>query len=399
MGRRLTGDWTGRQKFPIKRHPPTVSREDYLDYMTFQRPLAPLFTEIFGPLIGLPEEWMAQGATPEEIDFSAFRYREPPLGGIGVNPGHMRPDGDTGVEVLEETDDAIIVLDGMERRMKLPKGYATIPLPLDYPVKTMDDWLRFKPRFEFSEARFGDNWEARARSLVERGVVVGIGMPGAFSTARDLMGDEAVCVAFYDQPELIHDMLDTFGDTMEKILHRVMKAVRVDQLNVHEDMAGKSGPLAGPKQIAEFIGPYYRRVWDMARAAGCRLFNQDSDGDMSPVVGIFADYGLNQMHPVEPVGGNDVVALMHKYRPRMAFQGGVDKHVLRKGEAAIAAELERIIPPMVRSGGYYIALDHRVPNGTPLAAYRFYVRKVWEILARECAKAHLPLDVPAEVGL
>jgi uroporphyrinogen-III decarboxylase len=164
-------------------------------------------------------------------------------------------------------------------------------------------------------------------------------------------------------------------------------------------MAGKSGPLAGPKQIEEFIGPYYRRVWDLARDKGCRLFMQDSDGDMSSVVEVFADHGLNFMHPVEPVGGNDVVALMNRFRPRMAFEGGVDKFVLQKGEAAITAELERIIPPMVKAGGYIIALDHRVPNGTPLAGYRFYVKKVWEILARECARAHLPLDIPAGIRL
>ena len=36
---------------------------------------------------------------------------------------------------------------------------------------------------------------------------------------------------------------------------------------------------------------------------------------------------------------------------------------------------------MVETGGCEIALDHRIPNGTPLANYRFYVSKIWEILA------------------
>lgn len=395
--KRLTGDWRGHQKLAIQRGPATVSREDYLDYMTFKRPLAPLFTEIFGPLVGLPEEWKEQGATPEEINFSAFTYRTHPSGGVGVNTGFM---GDLGGDVLlEETDEAIVYRDRMGRRMKLPKGRATIALPLEYPVGTMDDWLKYKPYYAFSEARFNPGWEGRAQALVEGGAVVNFGMPGGFSTPRELMGDAEVCIAYYDQPELIHDILKALGDTVEQVLHRVTKVVQIDQLCVHEDMAGKSGPLAGPKQVEEFIGPYYRRIWDMLQDKGCRLFMQDSDGDMSPVVGVFADFGLNYMHPVEPAGGNDVVALMKQYRPRMAFQGGVDKFVLQRGEDAITAELERIIPPMVRTGGYYIALDHRVPNGTPLAAYRFYVRKVWEILARECAEAHLPLEVPASVGL
>lgn len=47
------------------------------------------------------------------------------------------------------------------------------------------------------------------------------------------------------------------------------------------------------------------------------------------------------------------------------------------------AELEHKLPPMIKTGGCILALDHRVPNGTPLNNYRFYVRKIWEIIQRE----------------
>ena len=38
---------------------------------------------------------------------------------------------------------------------------------------------------------------------------------------------------------------------------------------------------------------------------------------------------------------------------------------------------------MVKSGGCVIALDHRIPNETPLDNYRFYIAKAWEIMERE----------------
>jgi hypothetical protein len=38
---------------------------------------------------------------------------------------------------------------------------------------------------------------------------------------------------------------------------------------------------------------------------------------------------------------------------------------------------------MVRTGGCVLGLDHRIPNGTPLENYRFYVAKAWEIMERE----------------
>ena len=64
-----------------------VRREEYLDYMTFKANRRPLFTEIFGPILGLKEEWEEQGATPEELDFSAFTYRCEARGSVPVNTG------------------------------------------------------------------------------------------------------------------------------------------------------------------------------------------------------------------------------------------------------------------------------------------------------------------------
>ncbi len=360
-----------------------VRREEYLAHMTFEANHSPMFTEIFGPMVGLKAEWRAQGASEAELDLSAFRYRRHMAAGIPVNTGFM---GGRAEELLEETDEYLLGIDRYGRRVKLFKGAATIPLPLEYPVRDMDDWLAFRHHYEFSEERFSPGWEDAARRALAEGKVVSVSIPGGFDEPRQLLGEEGVCVAFYDRPELIHDILRTIGETARKVLDRVSATVQVDQLSVHEDMAGKSGPLAGPTQIEEFIAPYYLSVWEMLRDRGARLFDQDSDGNMNGVVQAFIDAGLNVMHPLEPAAGMDIVALREQYGQRLAFVGGLDKHVLRRGEEAIVAELERKIPPMIRTGGCVLGLDHRIPNGTPLEAYRFYIAKAWEIMTREVAK-------------
>jgi hypothetical protein len=359
-----------------------VSRCEYLDHMTFLRNDRPLFTEIFGPLIGLKEEWEAQGATPEELDFSAFPYRCAERAYVAVNTGRL---GGPSPRVTEETDEHVVSRDGYGRTMKLCKGVATLPLPLDHPVETMDDWVAIKPWYEFSAGRFGEGWAEDAEKARQADQIVAVSIPGGFDEPRQLMGEEGVCLAFYDQPELVHDILNTIGTTACRVLDRVSAQVQVDALVVHEDMAGKSGPLIGPRLVAEYLHPYYRRVWDMLEARGARLFDQDSDGDMTPVIPAFLDAGVNCMHPMEPAAGMDIVAIRERYGPRLAFYGGIDKHVLRRSRAAIRAELEYKIPPMVATGGCVLALDHRIPNGTPLESYRYYVATVWEIMNREAS--------------
>ncbi len=375
--------WSDHSGLAIRKTP-SVMRDEYLDFMTFRRNDRPLFDELFGPLIGLKEEWLEQGATPGELDFSAFRYRCPAIGYLPVSTGQQG--GLCEPCTLEETDEYVLARDSLGRTMRLCKGVATLPLPESgFPVATMDDWRRIRHLFEFSAARLAGDWEAAANAHLAAGRATCVGIPGGFDLPRQLMGEEGVCLAYYEQPELIHEILSMVGDTTVRVLDAVSRAVPVDILSVHEDMAGKSGPLAGPKQVQEFIRPYYRRVWDLLAERGTRLFDQDSDGDMNAVIPAFLDAGVNCMHPMEPAANMDIVKVRQAYGTRLAFHGGIDKHVLRRSEAKIVAELEYKIPPMVATGGCVLGLDHRIPNGTPLANYRFYIAKAWEILAREAA--------------
>ena len=357
-----------------------VDRASYLDYMTFRSNGPPMFTEIFGPLLGLKEEWRDQGASEAEIDFSVFRYRRPMTHSVGVNTGWL---GGAPQTILEDNEEFTVAVDKYGRRVKLIKRSATLPLPLDYPVASMDDWLEVKEHYVYSDARFGDDWKQRALDARKKGQVLQVSIPGGFDEPRQLMGEALLCESYYTQPELIEDMLETMGKTSVRVLDRVSNEIPVDQLFVHEDMAGKSGPLAGPKQVETFINPYYRMVWDLLESRGARLFSQDSDGDMNPVIPAFLDAGINLMYPNEPAAGMDIVKIREEYGNRLAFMGGIDKHVIRRSQKEIEAELEYKIPPMVASGGCLLGLDHRIPNGTTVENYRFYIRKVWEILERE----------------
>ena len=354
--------------------------------MTFKRLVRPMFTEIFGLMPGLKEEWIAQGATAEELDLTAFPYRRPKEFWVPAETGYI---GGCPEQILEETDEYVISRDRMSRRVKLFKAVASIPLPLDYPVRNMDDWLKVKPRYEFSEERFSEGWQELAEKHRAEGHVICAYIPGGFNEPRELMGEENLCITYYDSPELITDMLETIGETAYKVLDRVSSAVQIDALYAHEDLAGKSGPLAGPKQVERFIAPYYRRIWNMLSSRGARIFAQDSDGNIESVIPGFLDAGLNLMYPMEPAAGMDIVKLRKTYGQRLAFKGGIDKHVLRRSKPEIRAELEYKIPPMVATGGTMLGGDHRIPNGTPLENYRYYILTAWEIMNRQADKLSL----------
>lgn len=353
------------------------NRTEYLDYMSGRSVKRPMFVELFGPLVGLDDEWRAQGASDDEVELSAFGFDYVKRHAVAVAGGlHPKlPD-----EAVSEDADAIITRDGYGRLVKLPKGKATIPLPLEYPVKDEHDWLAFKERYTWSDARFSDGWADAARAARDAGALITAGIPGGYDEIRQLMGDEEACIGFYTQPDLMRDMLDTFARLNREILSRIVVEVAVDQLSVHEDFAGKSGPLLGPNIIDEFIGPYYRAAWDIVQPAGAQIFQLDSDGNITPVVDALMRGGVNSILPNEPAAGMDIVELRKRYGHALMLVGGIDKFAVRTTREAIDAELDYKLQPLMRDGGVVFGLDHRIPNGTPLDNYRYYVARAADVL-------------------
>ncbi|HAI10122.1 MAG TPA: hypothetical protein DCM28_00330 [Phycisphaerales bacterium] len=346
------------------------TREQYIDLMTegsFERPM---FTELFGPLIGLEDEWKAQGATDAELSLAAFDWDYVPIVSCGAMCGPRQKPS----VILDETPTHRMERDYLGRTMLLDKRTATIALPQDFPVKTMDDWLKLKPLFEDGDDRI--NWDQlkQAKVLQQQGALVLAGIPGAFDMARELMGEEMACLAYYDQPELMQDIIDTLHHTSKHVLEAVSKHIVIDQLSVHEDLAGRSGPLVGPTQVLSYFKPYFQDIWQMLSSRGRKIFAMDTDGNVNPIIDELLDCGLTEIFPMEPAAGMDVVNLWQQYGSRLAWRGGIDKLALRQDKHAIRKELEYKLQPAMRDAGHHVfALDHRIPDGVSIENYRYYV--------------------------
>jgi len=352
-------------------------RERYLAHCRHEFTGREMFCELFGPLAPLEEEWRKQGATEKEIAMTAFDWDYVLKTELAANCGAI-----SGLEtmVLEDKPEYTVCRDALGRTMKLIKNSATIPLPLDHPVETMEDWLKIKHWYTFREDRVNREELLRQKALREKGYLTLFSIPGGFDEPRQLLGEEGLCIAFYDEPEMVRDMLVTFADTALKVMERVGEIVPIDNLMIHEDMAGKSGSLIGPNLIREFLAPYYKAAWDCARSFGAVLFSQDSDGNMNSVLEAFMECGVNCSYPCEPAAGMDIVALKEKYGKKLYYKGGIDKHVLRRDKEAIQKELEYKMSAPMLGGGTIFGLDHRIPNGVSIENYRYYVNTGREML-------------------
>jgi hypothetical protein len=67
--------------------------------------------------------------------------------------------------------------------------------------------------------------------------------------------------------------------------------------------------------------------------------------------------------------------------PRLRMVGHFDKMTMNKGEAAMHAEFERLVP-LMKTGGFIPSVDHQTPPGVSLEQYGVYLRLLKEYMDR-----------------
>jgi uroporphyrinogen decarboxylase len=180
-------------------------------------------------------------------------------------------------------------------------------------------------------------------------------------------------VAYYEQPTLIHEIMEHWTDFYIRLASRVWEGVRFDFVYLWEDMAYKGGSIISPRLVCDFMLPYYRRFIDHVRGLGCEVFIVDSDGDVTQLVPLFISVGVNAMLPFEVQAGMDVRFFRRQYGKDLAIIGGLDKRSLTRGPVAIEGELRSRMLPMLASSGYIPSLDHTVPPDVSLADFQYFI--------------------------
>jgi len=84
------------------------------------------------------------------------------------------------------------------------------------------------------------------------------------------------------------------------------------------------------------------------------------------------ELGVAGVLPLERQAGVDGMKLRQQF-PNLRMVGHFDKMTMNRGEAAMRAEFERLVP-LMKSGGFIPSVDHQTPPGVSLEQYRCYLR-------------------------
>ena len=323
------------------------------------------------------QRWLTEGYDPAREPYFDVDSWAWPGGWYRPNPPFERT-------VVEEDDKTVLYTDagGILIRERKDNPMSSMPQFVRFPVNTRDEFRRFwHERMQPDlEARVGVDCAQQLSAYRQRDVplILHAGRYGGFfGGPRNLLGVERLCMLFYDAPAFVEEMMDSTADFLIAMTDRILDHTTIDVFGFWEDMAYKTGPLIGPELARRFMLPRYRRVVEHLRDRGVRWFSLDSDGDISSLIPVWLDAGINILYPFEAQCGMDVVKVRSEYGRHLRMWFGIDKHALVEGPQAIDAELARV-RPLVAEGGYVAGLDHGIPPDVSFANYCYYMERLRE---------------------
>jgi uroporphyrinogen-III decarboxylase len=166
-------------------------------------------------------------------------------------------------------------------------------------------------------------------------------------------------------------MCEDYSEWLPKVFEFIGNTFKYDFMSFAEDMSYNNGPMLSKAMFDEFLAPYYNKVIPYIKKADIPVM-LDSDGDITLAVDWYAEVGVDGMFPLERQTGVDVGLYIQK-RPERAFLGHYDKMIMNKGEAALRAEFERLMPS-VKNGRYILGVDHQTPPGVSYDDYKLFVK-------------------------
>ena len=363
-------------------------RERYRETLSFGKP-----DRI--PLVpGHPREstlavWRQQGL-PEGAD-----YYDAMLKVIGIEPEPKRPTASPGVsfqmipkfeeKVLEHREGHYVVQDWMGAITEISDrfDYTYIRSAKDFvtrkwhkfPVETRADWEEMKRRFDpETPGRFPEDFEARCGQLKDRDYVASIHLNGPFWQLREWLGMENLCIKMVEEPDFVEEMIAFWIAFVSRTMAPILARVELDQVGFSEDMAYKAHSMISPAMTRRFLKPAYDRWVPEIRASGCPLIFMDSDGHVGELIPIWIASGITFNGPVEVAAGNDIVEYRRVFGKKMGYTGGIDKRAIAKGGKVMEAEVMRVVPPLLKEGGFIPSCDHGVPPDISWPDYVAYAR-------------------------
>jgi len=181
---------------------------------------------------------------------------------------------------------------------------------------------------------------------------------GLWENATQVMGLPAFAVALRHDPEFVRCMVRYYEALYLAAVHAAADA-GLPGFVYSDDMGHKTGPQTSPRVLDEFFGPSLHRIADEAHRRGLKIIIH-SCGNVNQLLDLFADWGFDGVHSLEPTAGIDLAEVKRRVGAKMCVFGNLDiAHLLSNGTREEVDEaVKAALRAAARDGGFIMAMTN-----------------------------------------
>jgi uroporphyrinogen decarboxylase len=243
-------------------------------------------------------------------------------------------------------------------------------------VRDRDDWKNFSMPEVNTPGRLKilkDVIEANDSDLA-----VAAGFLGPFTMMSwYLMDFETLSMAIFMDPELVHEMTDTFVRWALDAAKLAYQTGGVDIFHISDDWGGTGGLLISPEHFREFFLKPFGKLVTGLKSYGVPVI-MHNDGNIWEILDDLVGTGIDAYHPVEKAATMDLVTVKKKYIGRICPIGNVNnKTTMVTGTTEdVIKETIECLKVGAPGGGYIISTDHSLHDDIPLENARALIDTV-----------------------
>lgn len=224
-----------------------------------------------------------------------------------------------------------------------------LPIPVGHPIPTPAHLVGFRPprpeksalikAVRYTRRRFPD----RAVAVLSR---------NDFAASWFLCGMDVLMMSFIYNPAFVDGLSEMVSHYYCELFRLCIQA-GADIIYLTDDYAYKTGTLMSRTHFQRFVLPWLTRGVKAIHDAG-GLCIKHTDGDITGILDLIVDTGIDGLGPLEPAAGNNLIDLRGQLGDSVALLGNVDVDLLSRGSPEEVEEVSRKLIAGLSPGGGFI---------------------------------------------
>lgn len=192
---------------------------------------------------------------------------------------------------------------------------------------------------------------------------------GMFEHLSYIMSYEGLCLALYEQPDLVQALSDKLGELMTGFYRHLLDLDGLIVVFPGDDMGFRTGTLVSPYHLRQYVLPWHKRFAALTHERGLPYFIHSCGKIFAIMDDLMDDVKIDGKHSYEDAI-LPVQDFQARYGDRIAVLGGLDIRILAGGTPDDVRRHARfLLETCGARGRYALGSGNSIPSYIPVENY------------------------------